>query len=112
MKTRPDWSAYLSSRLTCRTRSGAFMSACILPGREPAPQRFAHLRGPLKRREMASVLEHVQDCAGDRSSHFLVPFDGCEGVLPAAQHECRAGDVRQERQTVDAAHDRPFLPDE
>src|SRR5262245_32826584 len=92
MKARPEGSAYLSSRLTCRTRSGAFMSPCILPGREPRLERRAHLRRPLERREVAALLYDLEGRTGNPARDFLVPVEGRDRVLAPAQHQGRARD--------------------
>src|SRR5262252_3475893 len=111
MKTRPDFRVYLSSRLICRTRSGAFMSRGILPAREPRPQGGADLGRSLERRKVAAFFYDRQACPGNPVRHLLVPFQGCDRVLPAAQDQCGTGDGREQGEAVSAAHDRLLLAD-
>src|SRR4029077_6581694 len=112
MKARPDCRVYLSSRLTCRTRSGAFMSPGILPGREPCSECQAALGRPLERRKVAAFLYDPEGRPGNPARHFLVPFQGRDRVLEPAQDQGGTGDRWQKLQTVGPAHDRFFLPDE
>src|SRR5882672_54502 len=112
MKTRPDCRVYLSSRLTCRTRSGAFMSPGILPGREPRSERPGNLRRPLERRKMTAFLYDHERCPWNPFRHLLVPIQGCDGIMAAAKDQGRARDGREQRQAVDPTHDRLLLPDE
>src|SRR5690349_20224720 len=120
MKTRPDGKLYLSSSPTWRTGSEASMSPGILPaslsrdrlGLEPAGQRFAHLHRPLERREVAAILHDPQACPGDSAGHLFVALHGSNRVLPAAEHQRRARDGREERQAVGSVHDGPLLANE
>src|SRR5215467_7426218 len=84
MKTLPDCRVYLSSRLTWRTRSGAFMSRGILPGGEPRPQGGAHLGRPFEGRKMAAFFYDLQPRSRNPFRHFLMAVEGRHGVLPAA----------------------------
>src|SRR5262245_22179594 len=109
MKTRPDFRVYLSSRLTCRTRSGAFMSRGILPAREPRPQGGADLGRSLERGKVAAFFYDYQACPGNPVRHLLVPFQGGNRVLSAAQDQCGTGNGREQGEAVSAAHDRLLL---
>src|SRR5580765_3413252 len=120
MKARPDCRVYLSSRLACRTRSGAFMSLGILPallggtgpGRQPVAESFAHLCRALERGQVPAVFYDPQGRAPDSAGYFLVAIQGRDAVLTAAEHQGRAGDSRQQRQAVGPVHDRLLLADE
>src|SRR5215831_5401470 len=109
MKARPDCTVYLSSRLTWRTRSGAFMSGGILPGREPRPQGSAHLGRSLEGRKMAAFFYDLQVRPRNPARHFLVARQGSYRILTAAQHQGGARDRRKQREAVGAAHDRLLL---
>src|SRR5882672_3139001 len=111
-KARPDCRVYLSSSLACRTRSGAFMSPSILPGREPRSECLADFDRAFEGREVAAFLYDLEGRPGNPVRHFLVPFQGRDRVLAPAQNQGGAGDRRQKRQAVAPAHDRFFLPDE
>src|SRR5215467_4346716 len=97
MKARPDFRVYLSSSVTRRTRSGAFMSPSILPGHKPRLERFADLGRPLERRKMAASLYDLERSARNPGSDLLVPIQRRDRVLAAAEDQRRAGDGRQER---------------
>src|SRR5882762_5785600 len=93
------------------------LRALILTGRrisgfEPARQGRARFRRALHRGEMTALFHDFEPGPGNSRGHFLVAGYGYQRVLPAAHHERRAGDARQQRQAVGPADDRALLADE